>query len=187
MANLNNIREAIHKHTMVVGVGALILVLLMGWWVAINLGIIHTHPQPARAYFIDEETGEVSIHPASEIPPLLGKSGKPTVVTAVYYTCGSCAARKPAYYRKFTPEAKDALEKAHKAGSGAASPTAPGPSSNGSGIPRSVMLGVGQGELVRAPEAGSPWVPLHSEAGRKLVQELRSKCSDPNTYELCVP
>lgn len=187
MANLNKIREALQQQAVVVASVALLVVLLMVWWVSLNLGLLSTQAAAPRAYFIDEETGETSIHLADEIPPLLGKSGKPTVVQLIYYTCGSCADRKPAYYRKFTPETREILKKVRTANLTPATPSPSASGPDGRTNPWILLLGAGQGELVRLPQTGSPWIPLLSAPGSKLVEELSSKCPDPTTFQLCVP
>ena len=62
------------------------------------------------SYFVDEETGEESVHPLTDIPPLIGKSGKSTLVREVKYSLDGGKTVKVAYYLKFNDATKKKLE-----------------------------------------------------------------------------
>jgi hypothetical protein len=98
------------------------------------------HP-PTSAYFVDEETGEELVRPATDIPPLMGKSGKPTVVREFKYSVDGGKTSKVAYYFKYSDSMKEKLEAAIAAGKGG-------------------DLDGNPGEWVRSPAPQSKWALL---------------------------
>ena len=109
-----------------------------------NLGNI------SLGFFVDEVTSEESVHRLSEIPPLPGKDGNPTVVRAMKYSCDAGANPKTIYLLKYTPEALTDLQ------------TLPVDD------PRRPTVFF-SGQLVRSPEAGAKWVPLQSPEGEEVI------------------
>ena len=178
MLNLNSIREMLNKNALVVAVVVGVLLIIMGWGLLKNTGIIPETYKVPKTYFIDEETQEVTVRDATDVPPLMGKSGKATVVEVIYATCTTCAEKQPVYYRKFTDDAKTAMEKAR---------STPPPSAGGQGAPPPppMMMWMDQAQLVRAPVAGSKWVPVTSPQGFAIMQTASSKC--PNSFQTCRP
>jgi hypothetical protein len=116
------------------------------------------------AFYVDEETGEEVARPAEEYPPLIGKSGKPTLVRVVKFTCDDEKTVTTAYYEKYSDEAKRLLEQKDN-------PHAP-----------DIAF---RGLLVRSPEKGSPWVPQTSGPGAELLS--RVKCDDPKKLRIVGP
>jgi hypothetical protein len=96
------------------------------------------HP-PTSAYFVDEDTGEEFVRPATDIPPLEGKNKKPTVVREFKYSLDGGKTSKVGYYYKYTESMKQKLDAAIAAGHGG-------------------DIDGNPGELVRAPAAGNKWV-----------------------------
>lgn len=101
--------------------------------------------------FVDEETGETSIRPADDIPPLIGSRGKPTLVRAIY-DWGPDKTRVLQCYQKYTPEAKAIVERIIRR----------------KNITADEMRAAQAGCLVRRPESGAPWVPRFSAEGEKI-------------------
>src|SRR5580704_8056215 len=95
-------REFINKHGTVIGAALLVAAALVIYFFYLRKGSGPTN----LAYYIDEETGEESIHPRTDLPPLIGKSGRPTVVEEFKFTCDGGSTVKVAYYFKFTDSAK---------------------------------------------------------------------------------
>ena len=178
MLNMNSIRETLNKNALVVSVVVGVLLIVLGWKLLKTSGIIPERYQVPKTYFIDEETQEVSVHDATDIPPLMGKGGKATVVEVIYATCTDCKDKKAVYYRKFTDDAKTAMEKARNT-------PAPGPSGTNSPPPPPMMMWMDQAQVVRSPEPGSKWVPVTSPQGFTIMQTASSKC--PNSFQTCRP
>src|SRR5690348_9973430 len=64
-------------------VAATLALLVTG--LSIYYAIHHARPHNEATFdFIDDETGKPSVHSINEVPPLIGDSGKPTVVRAVF-------------------------------------------------------------------------------------------------------
>jgi len=106
------------------------------------------------AFFVDEETGEESVHAVSEIPPLVGKSGKPTVVKALKFSTDGGKTAKAHYYLKYTEESKAELE--------SLAATDPQAEARRMTLER-------EGLQVRSPAPESPWVRLHSSEGLAIT------------------
>jgi hypothetical protein len=130
---------------------AITLILTAG---AILYAVLHTRARDEATFdFIDEETGQLSARPITAVPPLLGQSGKPTVVRAIYAGAQNSAGRKLLYLEKYRPDAKTYMEEYHRS-STKGPPNVPHPET---------------AVLVRLPEPGSPWVPRNSEAGQEIT------------------
>ena len=111
----------------------------------------HGRSSIASYYFIDEETGEESVRPVSDIPPLPGKSGKPTVVREYKYSLDGGSTVKVGYYLKFDDGAKKKLEDL----------VAQGKNPN--------EIDTTSGQLVRSPDPGSKWVSIGSGEGQTIT------------------
>jgi len=174
--SLESIRQNLNKNPFIAG-GVLVVIIIVGLAFAIKSIIGPSGPPiPKYAYYIDEETGEESTQSINEIPPLVNqKTGKPTLVRASYYSCGNCKKdRKLAYLEKFTPQAKEVLEKARKATS--------------EGMPPMEDMSVHmRGYFVRSPQAGSNWVLAESEQGRQVTSAIACPNGDNTNLKLCLP
>ncbi|MCL2645396.1 MAG: hypothetical protein FWD61_00150 [Phycisphaerales bacterium] len=105
-------------------------------------------------FFIDEETGEESVRSLSELPPLMGKSGRPTVVRAMKYGFADNSDKRSdertVYLTKFTPEVQEALK------------TLP------ENDPKRPELFF-SGQLVRSPQPDSKWILLNNPASQAIT------------------
>jgi hypothetical protein len=183
MANLSNLRQKMNENAMVVSI-VLIVVIIVGLYLVLrSAGVIHPTLLPSKAYFVDlEDPNTPILLPPNELPPLIGKSGKPTVVGVLYYTCTDCKDKKPAYFMKYTEEAKAAVESMKK--------------SEGSGTPpmgMPVAMVLEQGAYLCTPEglASDHWVQMRSSEGAQIMAEARFRCgADPAAvakYKICAP
>jgi hypothetical protein len=105
------------------------------------------HPSKG-AYYFDEETGEEMARPGTDVPPLIGKGGKPTIVREFKYSVDGGKTSKVAYYFKYTDDWKKKLEEAQAHG----------------GSVDAVL-----GELIRAPAPGSKWISFGSDEAQPIV------------------
>jgi len=147
-------REWLNKFGVYVVGGALVVAVIL--YFVMGSSAKAPSSNDVKAFYLDEETGEESLHPVSQVPPLIGKSGKPTVVQAIKYSCDGGKTKKIAYLRKYTPEAKEALDRAY------ATQTNPG-------------INARANELVRLPEKGNEWYPVQSNEGATVTTNF------PNT------
>jgi hypothetical protein len=129
-------RQLLQKYGYAIAAG---LIVLAGILIFFRSSSTSKEGDPSKAFFVDEETNEEMILPTTEIPPLLGKGGKPTVVKAFKYTCGSPSDAKVYYFLKYTEEAQAKLK------------SMPADDPNRYDV-------VEKGELVRSAQPGSPWV-----------------------------
>ena len=167
---LQGVRTYLSEH---MGLSAVALLMLIGgaaWF--IWHGASGGNPAgTVMDYFYDEESHEVVVRGASEIAPLIGKSGQPTLVRAVYYTEGGDGVRKLAYLEKYDEPTKAALERqVHQ----------------GSGDPGGGMM-PGNGKLVRGPEEGAKWVPAFSEQGTAVMNRMYEGVADRSQVRLVSP
>ena len=143
------LRKWIEEHR---GVTAAVVVVVTA--LAIAYAIKNARPHDEATFdFIDEETGKPSVHSISEVPPLIGAGGKPTVVRAIYSGGQNSSGRKLLYLEKYSDEAKAYMEEYHRSGAHGP-PAVPHPD---------------KAVWVRLPGSGSSWVPRDSEAGQKIT------------------
>lgn len=136
------------------------LLALCGWAVYASYHSTYGSKFPDfrnKVYFLDEETQEVIIKTDADIPPLLGRAGKPTVVQAIYQTTTNCRDKTLVYLLKYTDEAKAAIDEKERK------------------LDRfrySILIDYANQVLVRRPEPGSPWVPYTSAEGMAIMNSL---------------
>jgi hypothetical protein len=147
------LRQWIREHQAITLAITLILTIS-----AILYAVFYSRPHNEATFdFIDEETGQLSAQPITAVPPLLGRSGKPTVVRAIYAGAQNSAGRKLLYLEKYRSDAKVYMEEYHRS-STKGPPNVPHPET---------------AVWVRLPEQGSAWVPRDSEAGQQIVLNTR--------------
>ncbi len=122
-----------------------------------------------NAWFMDEQTGELIVEPATAIPPLLNKNHQPALVRAIFVTGAGDKDRKLAYLEKYTPEAQAAFADVR---SGAQPPTP------------AFLLATQAGHLIRRPDAGAGWVRTNSAEGVAILNGI--KC-DGGLARYCAP
>lgn len=108
------------------------------------------------AYFIDTADGSLTIRPRSDIPPLVGKTGKLTVVLGVFYSCGSCKDKRLAYLLKYTKAEQERLQRLQRR-------------SPGDRTTQIAAIQAFEGMLVRRPANGSRWFPASSPTGTQIM------------------
>jgi len=151
------------EHTKVIALAVIIGAGILYLWSQLA-------PHPLKCYFIDEVTGEVSVHPVTAVPPLANARGELTIVRATYFRSPDGTGRTLAYLRKNTPEANATVEAAPQGNLPAADPA-------------SEMVGVGY--VIRLPAPGSPWVSPISAEGMRIIEEAQ-KANGGHMQE-CVP
>jgi len=166
---LEDLRTFAERHKYLAIAGA-VFPFVLAVFVAVAYYGSPAPPSWPMAYYQDEETGEVTIRPANEIPPLLGRSGRPTVVRVVYLTASTVDKKFVGYFEKFTDEAR-ARQTPTAAGNGAIS------------LVPFTMAGI----LIRRPEAGSPWVGADSPEGLKMIEAIYRPKPDAPVLRSCLP
>lgn len=145
------IRARLNKHPIATVLGVLSVAGVIVFW-----AIRDPSAGVMDGDFIDEQTGETSVRPIDQLPSLVGSQGTPTVVRAYYSAASDGQPRRLLYLQKYSDATKAYLAqylKEHRTGR----PQFPDPQT---------------AILVRAPEPGSPWVPLETPQGRKLAPDL---------------
>jgi len=157
-------RQFINKYGAVI-VTVIVVLAGLSYWL---FGTTSRNPagNTGMAFFVDEETGDESIHPIGDLPPLPGKSGKPTVVRAMKYSCDGGKNSKTRYLVKFTPEAQSRLKTMAQ-----------------DDVNRPDVMA--RGEMVRSPEKGSSWYPATSTEGAQL--RTLPDCPSGQTMVLVTP
>lgn len=148
---LDQFRGSLNTHPIATGIAVLMIAGSVIFW-----SVYDPSARIPDGDFIDEQTGEVSARSIDQLPPLVGSNGKATVVRAYYSVARDGLPRRLLYMQKYSDTTKAYLEqylKEHRTGR----PQFPDP-------PTAI--------LVRAPEPGSPWVPLETPQGRKLAPDL---------------
>jgi hypothetical protein len=143
------VRELLNKYGKIIVPSVLVLAVVL--YLAIGRKAKPVTGNTSLAFFVDEETGVESSRPVTELPPLVGSSGKPTVVRAIKYSCDGGKTVTTAYWSKYTEAAQAALKSLPEEDE------------------KRSMIG-NQGELVRSPQKGSQWVHINSAEGRKISE-----------------
>ena len=173
---VERIRDTVKKNSLATGIVILIMIAAAVLYAAYALGYLgqkQAGPDLAtmKAFFMDEETGKIEIHPVSEIPPLTGESGKPTVVVARFFTDSTDDARKLIYLERFTPEGKLAKEATRD------------------GRPPTLeeMAALRGGTQVRSAEPNSPWVFVDTPEGHAILKSVSALNPDVNKVRPVFP
>jgi len=106
---------------------------------------------PVKAFYHDEETGEESVHATKELPPLMGKNGKRTLVRVFKYRLDDDAEVR-SYFTKYSDEALEEILTTDD-------------------ISRKNYL-LESGRLIRLPGEGQSWLRLSSPEGERLHNNL---------------
>jgi len=160
------VREAMNRNSAVIGIIALVAGILALAYI-IKQFFPSGGPLP-QCYFYDTSNGATSVRPITDYPPLTGSTGQPTVVYAIYLSCGNCDNKYLAYLQKYTPTSQEMLN--HTL-TGSVSMNYQG---------RSPV-----GFLVCAPNETSNWVEAGSPEGLKIMQE--KLCPNNQSPQPCMP
>jgi len=142
-------REMINKYAYYI-IGAVVVV-------AILLFFLRGGEKPnnvtaaSKTFYVDEETGKESVRAGIEFPPLVGASGKRTLVQACKFSADGGETKTIAYLLKYTDEAQEEL---------ASKPNLD--DSRKSDLARDCLL-------VRRPGDGQKWVLRSSTEGQNIV------------------
>jgi hypothetical protein len=151
------VRNLLNKYGYIIA-GAIVLIALLLFWFNSRRPTVSTgnfKGNPSLAFYIDEETGIESVHPADEIPPLPGKNGKDTVVQEAKFIGPAEKIPKTYYLLKYSDEARSQAQTLPK-----------------DDLTRMNLLY--EGQLIRAPESGSPWLSIHDPEAEKIVNAPQS-------------
>jgi len=103
-----------------------------------------------KGFYVDDETGEEFVRPVDPLPPLMGNTGRHTLVEAIKFTTDDGATVVTAYLQKYSDEAIEELK-----------------SLSEDDIHRADILE--NGRLIRLPGDGQKWVPLNSHEGQQIL------------------
>lgn len=173
-----NLRDTINRNSAVVSIVAVVVIIVvLALSIRSFLGGGSTTGVPSTAYFWDTSNGTLHTRPMTDYPPLIGATGKPTLVQAYFYTCGSCADKKLAYLQKYSPQAKAMLDKMIQSGKA-------GKPQGFSPMAEEAMMSQNS-QLVRSPAKGSPWVPISSPQGQQIITP--PACPAGGMLKICMP
>jgi len=149
---MNHWRTSLNRHPVITGIvaGIVILAAVLYYYRADLFRPGRIVKQSPHAYYIDEQTGEETVEPATAVPPLPNAEGKPTRVRAYFFSADGGKTRVAGYYEKYSAQAKTAIE------------TLPPDQ-----LDQQWQM-IDLGHLVRRPAAGSPWVWVQSEEGQRI-------------------
>ncbi|MCL2640325.1 MAG: hypothetical protein FWD53_05725 [Phycisphaerales bacterium] len=161
-------RQLINKYAYPIAGAVLVLVLLLVIFRGSNRKPDPEMSQHHKAFYIDEETGQESVRSAHELPPLLGKDGKFTLVRAYKFTADGGRTEKIVYLEKYSDQAIQELKTSDDGG-------------------RKMDI-LDAGPLIRLPGDGNEWVPRKSPAGERLIKTaLNAIRSDGGSLEPVYP
>jgi hypothetical protein len=142
---LMNLREKLigSKKAGVAVVAVILVVCGFVVWTT-NRGPVGEEAPKHKMFFVDEETGEEAVQLAADLPPVMGKNGKETLVQGVYMSGDGGQTRQLVFLMKYSPEAKAVMKKIY-----ANTRYLPSDSE------RQIME---QGTFYRLPDKNSPWV-----------------------------
>ena len=144
-------REFINSHGKIIAMVCVVVAGLIAFYLLTRTSLPKARENPSYGFYVDETTQDVSVHPVTEIPPLQGKNGQPTVYRAFKFTCDNGKNVQVGYYMKYPPDVQATL------------------ATMGDDDARRPKL-VETAQLVRLPQAGSPWIKAQSEAGEQITQ-----------------
>jgi len=151
LASIFSMRDLINKYAYhIVGAALILVILLVGFQQCRGRKPPPEMIKYLQAFYIDELTGEESVRSTNEYPPLIGKSGKRTLVRAYKFTNDGGKTSFISYLEKYSDEEIEILttstNDAHK------------------------MNILNKGPLIRRPGAGQEWVPYNSITGEQLLE-----------------
>lgn len=166
---ISNIRDALNRNQAIISIIAVVFTILAIWWI-LKSEFKSPYKTNVNQYFYDTSTQSLVVKPSTAIPPLIGKSGKRTVVRAYLFTCSSCSNKQIGYLQEYTPAARQALVTLQKMGNagpnaGPGNPSGPSAANN----PFQLEMTAFQGSLVRLPAKGSPWMLANTPQGMQIM------------------
>lgn len=175
LGQILNIRNALNKNSIVTSIVLIVVIITLLIYGAYYMGYLGSgggHTQASsKVFYFDEENGNIEIRSATELPPLAGRSGNPTLVRAHFFTTSTDSAKKLMYVERYTPEGKAALE------------------ATGTGQPLSNagMEALRSGPQVRAPEPNSPWYFQNTPEGQAIINSFATLDPDASKIRVVVP
>lgn len=113
--SVEKVRNAINNNSLVVSIATVVVIVSLIFFLLYNMRVIGNSVRvPTKSFYVEEEDMSVTERPIADIPPLMGKSGKLTLVRGVFYTYTTDKDKKLAYMEKYTEKAKAAMEKMQK-------------------------------------------------------------------------
>ncbi len=190
----SNLRQTINENAAVMSIIAVVVVILT---IAYLVHEYVYHPLPnastALSYYYDTSDQKLLALPANQYPPLIGKTGKPTVFLAICYTCSTSAHKKIAYLEKYSEEFKSAMEKMLKIQASFNNGTS-GVSPDNQAVQQQMQqlqmqlrtaTQMGGAMLVRSVKPGSHWYPTQSPEGQRIC--TLPPCPNGGKLRYCVP
>ncbi|MCL2647026.1 MAG: hypothetical protein FWD61_08470 [Phycisphaerales bacterium] len=137
-------RDLINKYAYpIAGVAIVLAILLFIFNHKKSIILTEQDVKAIKTFYVDDETGEEVVLPANELPPRMGKNGKPTLVKAHKFTRDGGQTEVIAYLEKYSDEAAAALK------------SMPDSDSGKPGL-------LDHGRMIRLPGEGQKWVPIDS-------------------------
>jgi len=160
-------RKLINKYAYVIIGAAVVLAVLLLIFRGGNKPA-HEMTKYAKAFYVDEETGEEFVRPVDQLPPLMGPSGRPTLVRAYKFSADGGTTAPVVYLEKYPDEVLDELK------------------TSTDDARKSDLLS--QGLYIRLPSDGSKWLPKNSpEAQRAIASAMATIRSGSQSVEPVYP
>lgn len=167
-----NLRQTINENSMVMSIGAVVIVVLAIAWCVHVMFPGQASVGNRDAYFIDTTNGAVSVKPAGTLVPLKGSTGHLTVVQVIYYSCNDCHTKTAAYYMRYSKKALQAMQQMRSGASGK------------NAMPLMVEVQY-SGQEVSLPSKNPQWVPASSPQGGQIM--AARGCPAGHFFKLCLP
>ena len=144
-------RKFINQYGYIIAIAAVVIAVIV---IIYSMSGGAAQQIPTQAFYMDEETGEESLGDINGIPPLMGKSGKPTLVKVLKYTCDGGKTKTPYLLIKFPPQVQQEIN----------SLNAEDPVQD---MRRAKLMS--EAYWVRSPAAGSQWYPAQHPKGVEIA------------------
>jgi len=144
------VRKFINQYGYIIAIVAVVIALIAIWF---GLGSGRVAMVPTQAFYVDELSGDESLGDINGVPPLTGKTGKPTLCKAMKYTCDGGKTKTTYMLIKFPPHVQQEINSLSK-------------DDPVQDMKRAKLL---EDYWVRGPAKDSQWVPVKSPKGQELT------------------